>query len=103
MTILKARTLIVLATLAISACGSDTLSEAQSEVAGFCITFLSLSDSPEHNMLVSQINKHVGERYVKSGLEAGVARAVQAMGGEDAAPSKPTDLQIRQCQDVLSW
>lgn len=106
MTILRAKSLLFAVVLTVGATGCDDnkLSEAQSEVIGFCISYLSLSDSPDNIVLVGQIDSHVGNRFDKDGLEAGATRAAQQIANDGRGTlSTPTDQQISQCQGILSW
>ena len=87
--------------LTVVACGQDTLSESQSETAGFCMTYMLLSDDVALAGLGSQISEHLeGRGLDEEQLQAGALRAAENVD-RDGGVAKPTALQIAQCNDVL--
>lgn len=94
--------------ISIAGCGNNTdLTEAQSEVAGYCVTILLLADDWKMLQLGSNIVAHVDERgFNKAGFEAGVKRATAVMdanGWTDGQATQSHDSQISECRSVMSW
>lgn len=88
--------LLAMFIISIAGCGNNTdLSEAQSEVAGCCVTILLLADDWKMFQLGSNIVAHLDERGSnKAGFEAGVKRAIAVMdanGSTDRQATQPND------------
>ena len=93
--------LVILSSFTISGCGKASLSEAQSEVAGYCLFLLSKGKSQESIKLFSLIQRHVDERgFNKAGVKTGSLRALRELKGKDNTVL--SDRQINECREVLN-
>ena len=85
-------------------CGKGPLTEAQSEIAGYCVTYFAALLGPNTSMESFQlglIQRHIEERgFKEKGFEDGVLRAGREYENKKLALN---DRQTSECQQVLNW
>lgn len=97
---MRGQNLMLIAALGLASCGGDRLTEAQSEVAGFCGTLLAVADGSTGQLGIS-IMRHAEELgFHEESFRAGVRRAVPLTEGGVSSPSAE---EVEECREVLSW